>query len=278
MAQADFDNWLQYRHEDQDVLLSPPVTHRQMPDWAHYCASGLARPALGLLPHRARYILARDDSIRLEFTGTLAAAANRKPAFDLFEAERQAWEEAPLTAEYMSELSQTFDEDQSPVPHSLDRRRSLLESFERALTAAPSLAQAFTVDLLAPWGLFRLADDEIITVEPDSDKGLIWLDRILSMTIDSPSIFVNSIEWLLRINSVSVIGSRCAIQFEPGSDLALISCCLMQEDVTATAIQSVLDELDARGRNIEATWQALHSAQAPKHQDIAPPTPAWLRG
>lgn len=66
MAQAGFDDWFQYRQDDQNVLVSPPITQRTTPEWTGRCMSALARPALGLLPSNARYVLARDESVRLE--------------------------------------------------------------------------------------------------------------------------------------------------------------------------------------------------------------------
>jgi hypothetical protein len=74
MAQAGFDDWFQYRQDDQNVLVSPPITQRTTPEWTGRCMSALGRPALGLLPSNARYVLARDESVRLELiTGSVDA-------------------------------------------------------------------------------------------------------------------------------------------------------------------------------------------------------------
>lgn len=59
-------SWLHYQTADARVMLSPAVIHRSAPQWSRHAISALTRPELGLLPHGVRYVLALDDSLRLE--------------------------------------------------------------------------------------------------------------------------------------------------------------------------------------------------------------------
>ena len=67
MTALDPTAWFHYFSEDQLVLVSPALANLDAPDRDVYSASALARPALGLLPPHVRYILAKDESLRLEF-------------------------------------------------------------------------------------------------------------------------------------------------------------------------------------------------------------------
>jgi hypothetical protein len=278
MTQQDSCDWFQYHHEGMQVLVSPPVAHRHSPDWTECCAGGLVRSALGLLPHQARYVLSRDNSVRIELAGSSVAASDLERAHALFNAERQAWEGKKLSAEQATDRIQQLDIALLSNAQAMDRRRAAIESFRQALANHRDLAQAFIADTAAPWGLFRLANEEIITVEADPDSGIVRLDRVLGVPTDSPENFVASIEWLLRINSISVIGPRCEIQLEHDDNLALLSYALKINEVSVTAVQQALDELEAKGRSIEDTWEHITLAQASNTPQTAAPAPSWLRG
>jgi hypothetical protein len=278
MTQQASGDWFQYQHEGIQVLVSPPVSHRHTTDWTDCCASGLVRPALGLLPNRARYVLARDDSIRLELPGGSAAATDLELGHALFNAERQAWEGEKLSAAHAAELAHQTDVELLSNAQAMSQRLAAIESFRQALATHRDLAQAFIVDPAAPWGLFRLSNDEIVTVEVDPDGSLVWLDRVLGVPTDSPKSFVATIEWLLRINSISVIGPRCEIQFEHDGNVAMISCALKINEVTVTAVRQALEELEVKGCSIEETWENISLAQASTTPQVAALTPSWLRG
>ena len=240
--------------------------------------SALARPALGLLPSNARYVLARDESVRLELIAGSVDASTLQQARELFDAEKPAWEGESLDVEQTSALIQQLDEDQLSNAQSIIQRKSALESFSRSLAPDTELARAFTVDEIAPWGLFRLADDEIITVEANPDQGVVWLDRVLDVPAENAVTFAATIEWLLRINSVSVIGPRCAIQFEPENNIALLGACLAIDGLLPSVIRETLNELDGTGRRIEAQWRAIDPVQVSEHPGAAAPASGWLRG
>ena len=278
MAQPNSGDWFQYQHDGGQVLVSPPVTHRHASQWAEDCGNALGRPALGLLPFRARYVLARDDSVRLELAVDSSSANDLEQAHARFNAEWQAWNGETSSAAEAADRLQQMDIELLSNAQAMDQRRAAIESFREALATDRELAQAFIVDTIAPWGLFRLANDEIITVEADPEAGIIRLDRVLGVPTDSPENFVASIEWLLKINSISVIGTRCEIQLEHDSGVAMLSCALKISEVSVTAVQQALGELEAKGCSIEETWANISLAQALNTPQTEAPAPSWLRG
>ncbi len=292
MTALDPTAWFHYFSEDQLVLVSPALANLDAPDRDVYSASALARPALGLLPPHVRYILAKDESLRLEFVmnahsdnaekhapvpvlppESLCPTANELAILD---SEREALAGQSLSGEALADWISECEETSAATASVAERQRDAIDSIVRITEANPLLAGSFVADSLAPWGVFHLEDDEIITVEASAEGSLLRFDRTLDLTLPADAQTpAKLLEWLLRINTASVIGPRCSIEMEIDTGLALLGLNLVPEALDATLLQDALSELDARARSIEACWISM---QAPLVEDRET-TPAfdWIK-
>jgi len=123
-------SWLQYQTEQALVMVSPAITHRSAAHWPPHAISALTRPELGLLPQGVRYVLALDDSLRLECAATNPSRpapgqpGAHIPADDLlavYEAERRVWTDATqaeMTEQLLrhgGEASDIEDDEEEPA-------------------------------------------------------------------------------------------------------------------------------------------------------------------
>ena len=285
---APESSWLHYQTEQALVMLSPAVTHRGAPHWSRYAISALTRPELGLLPHGVRYVLALDDSVRLE---CLAPDAPRPapgerdactPGGDLiavYELEHRVWLEATQAggAAHARQLDLEAEDIEADAaePASPAHGAALREVADSIATDA-LLADSFRTDPSLPWGLFMFAGEEFITVEADRDEAFVRFDRALTLPLENPQQGLPLIEWLLRINTMSVIGSRASLQIEAETELPLISIVLPRQSLHAATIRAAITELDARARSIEAQWLRLVGSGTEPSYTAVPNT--WLRG
>ena len=287
---APASSWLHYQTAETSVMLSPAVTHRSEPHWSRHAVSALTRPELGLLPNGVRYVLALDDSLRLECVAADSSRPApgqhdaRTPAGDLlaaYETERQVWLEATQadgTAQALAhgvEADDLDSEADEAEPASSEHWAALREVAE-SMTTDALLAESFRTDPSAPWGLFMFADEEFVTVEVDRDHAFLRFDRALTLPLTDPQQALPLIEWLLRINTMSVIGPRASLQIEADTELPLISLVLPRQSLDAPTIRDAITELDARARSIEAQWLRLASPVTEPSSIAVSNT--WLRG
>ena len=292
MTALDPTAWFHYFSQDQLVLVSPALANLDAPDRDVYSASALARPALGLLPPHVRYILAKDESLRLEFVmnahsdnaekhapvpvlppESLCPTANELAILD---SEREVLAGQSLSGEALADWISECEETSAATASVAERQRDAIDSIVRITEANPLLAGSFVADSLAPWGVFHLEDDEIITVEASAEGSLLRFDRTLDLALPADAQTpAKLLEWLLRINTARVIGPRCSIEMEIDTGLALLGLNLVPEALDATLLQDALSELDARARSIEACWISM---QAPLVEDRET-TPAfdWIK-
>ncbi|MFM7226041.1 MAG: hypothetical protein ACKO10_00630, partial [Betaproteobacteria bacterium] len=98
-------------------------------------------------------------------------------------------------------------EDDEVEPASPEHWEALREVTESLATDA-LLAESFRTDPSVPWGLFMFADEEFVTVEADRNDAFVRFDRALTLPLADPQQALTLIEWLLRINTMTVIGQR----------------------------------------------------------------------
>lgn len=281
MTQFDSTSWFHYFCESKLVLLSPALAHSNSSDWVVISASALARPALGLLPSNVRYILAKDESLRLELVmnafGDNAAKDAPTPVsppeslcptaneLAILDSEREALAGQSLSGEALADWISECEEASAATESIAERQRDAIDSIVRITQANPLLAGSFVADSFAHWGIFYLEDDEIITVEASAEGSLLRFDRTLDLALQADAQTPTKLlEWLLRINTASVIGPRCSIELEMDTGLALLGLNLEPGALDATLLQDTLSELDARARSIEACWIGM---QAPLAED-----------
>jgi hypothetical protein len=262
--------WFHYFSEDQLVLVSPALANLDAQDRDVYSASALVRPALGLLPPHVRYILARDGTLRLEFVDEDAAGARK-----VFEAEQEDWKSQRLSGEDLDDLLREMDEDSGPIAFELESEWDAIAAVSSIVAVTPKLPGSFVADSLAPWGVFCLEDEEIITAEALAGGSLLRFDRSLYLPTSEDDMPLQLVEWLLRINTASVIGPRCTIQLETDTGLPLLGLSLMPGSIDGPMLLSALSELHTRACGIEQQW-LLMAGQVGDVSELKP-NADWLR-
>ncbi|MBM3406416.1 MAG: hypothetical protein FJY25_03655 [Betaproteobacteria bacterium] len=84
------------------------------------------------------------------------------------------------------------------------------------------------------------ADEEFVTVEADRNDAFVRFDRALTLPLADPQQALTLIEWLLRINTMTVIGQRVSLQIEADTELPLISLVLPRQSLRAATIRDAI--------------------------------------